>query len=216
MFLMAQDNLDQNMGDGLDLNLPRLVGVLSGIFCTDLIQDLEYRTRPDEVLPGQTEAVVKESVEYLYEVFRNRPTTSPKKSVLWHLTTPYFSRAMREVRRKFAEIEVDRLRVKPKVKITGEFYLQTVEGDPNYNIHRWLEAEGAEVYPAAITIWMDYLLRLGLQRFEDYSGIEKHARLKLGIGRAVQGIYRVTGNRVRRAMGNLPPQSPRRLEPRGQ
>src|SRR5207249_1485329 len=84
--------------------------------------------------------VIKESIEYLYRVFRDQPALSPKKSVLWHLTTPYFSRAMREVRRKFAEIEVDRLRVKPKVKITGEFYLQTVEGDPNYNIHRWLES----------------------------------------------------------------------------
>ena len=212
MFLMAQDNLDQKMGDGLDLNLPMTLGCLWGIFCTDLIQDLEYQTRPYEVLPGQTEAVVKESVEYLYEVFRNRPRKSPKQSVLWHLTTPYFTRAMREVHRKFAKIEVDRLRVKPKVKITGEFYLQTVEGEPNYNIHRWLEAEGAEVYPAAITIWMEYLLRLGLQRFEDYSGIEKHARLKLYIGRAVQGIYRLTVNRLRRAMGDLPHASPSQFE----
>src|SRR5258708_10770522 len=105
---------------------------------------------------------------------------SPKKSVLWHLTTPYFARAMREVHRKFSEIEVDRLRVKPTVKITGEFYLQTVEGDPNYNIHRWLEAEGAEVYPAAISIWFDYLMRLAGQDFEDHIGIQKHARLKFG------------------------------------
>ena len=212
MFLMAQDNLDQNMGDGLDLNLPMTLGCLWGIFCTDLVQDLEYQVRPYEVLPGQTEAVVKESIEYLYQVFRDRPALSAKKSVLWHLTTPYFTRAMREVRKKFGEIEVDRLRVKPKVKITGEFYLQTVEGDPNYNIHRWLESEGAEVYPAAITIWMDYLLRLGLQRFEDYSGIEKHARLKLGLGRAAQGIYRLTVNRLRRAMGNLPHETPSQFE----
>ena len=212
MFLMAQDNLDQNMGDGLDLNLPMTLGCLWGIFCTDLVQDLEYQVRPYEVLPGQTEAVVKECVEYLYETFRNRPKMSSKKSVLWHLTTPYFVRAMREVHRKFSEIEVDRLRVKPTVKITGEFYLQTVEGDPNYNIHKWLEAEGAQVYPAAITIWMDYLLRLGLQRFEDYSGIEKHARLKLGLGRAAQGIYRLTVNRLRRAMGNLPHESPSQFE----
>ena len=109
-------------------------------------------------------------------------------------------------------IEVDRLRVKPKVKITGEFYLQTVEGDPNYNIHRWLEAEGAEVYPAAVTVWMDYLLRLGLQRFEDYSGIERGARLKLGAGRAVQALYRWTFDRLRRAMGDLPHEMP---EPAG-
>jgi predicted nucleotide-binding protein (sugar kinase/HSP70/actin superfamily) len=119
---------------------------------------------------------------------------------------------MREVCRKFSEIEVDRLRVKPKVKITGEFYLQTVEGDPNYNIHRWLEAEGGEVYPAGITIWMDYLLRLGLQRFEDYSGIEKGARLKLGLGRLGQGILRLTVNRLRRAMGNTPHEMPHQLE----
>src|SRR5437879_9452211 len=167
MFLMAQDNLDQNMGDGLDLNLGMTLGCLWGIFCTDLIQDLEYQVRPYEVLPGQTEAVVKESVEYLYEVFRHRPTKSPKLSVLWHLTTPYFTRAMREVRRKFAEIELDRLRVKPKVKITGEFYLQTVEGDANYNLHRWLEAAGAAVCLAVITSWLHYLRPLGPQRFED-------------------------------------------------
>src|SRR5262249_44178984 len=147
MFLMAQDNLDQNMGDGLDLNLSMTLGCLWGIFCTDLVQDLEYQVRPYEVLSGQTAAVVQDSVEFLYRVCRDRPAMSPKKSVLWHLTTPYFTRAMREVHRKFAAIEVDRLRVKPKVKITGEFYLQTVEGDPNYNIHRWLESEGAEVYP---------------------------------------------------------------------
>jgi len=132
--------------------------------------------------------------------------------VSWHLTTPYFARALREVHRKFAAIEVDRLRVKPIVKITGEFYLQTVEGDPNYNIHRWLEAEGAEVYPAAVTVWMDYLLRLGLQRFEDYSGIERGARLKLGAGRAVQAIYRWTFDRLRGALGDLTREMPRQLE----
>src|SRR5215471_6938309 len=201
MFLMAQDNLDQNMGDGLDLNLPMTLGCLWGIFCTDLVQDLEYQVRPYEVLPGQTEAVVKDSVEYLYQIFRNRPAMSPKKSVLWHLTTPYFTRAMREVHRKFAEIEVDRLRVKPKVKITGEFYLQTVEGDPNYNIHRWLESEGAEVYPAAIAVWFDYLLRVRAQQIEDYLGIDRGARARLVIVRALQRLYGWAYRRLRRALG---------------
>jgi predicted nucleotide-binding protein (sugar kinase/HSP70/actin superfamily) len=214
MFLMAQDQMDQKaaMGDGLDLNLPMTLGCLWAIFCTDLLQDLEYQVRPYEVTPGQTDAVVKECVEYLYDVFRKRPARGPYASVAWHLTTSYFTKALREVHRRFAAIEVDRVRVKPAVKITGEFYLQTVEGDPNYNIHRWLEAEGAEVYPAAIAVWMDYLLRLGLQRFEDYSGIEKGARLKLGLGRAVQGIYRVVFNRLRRAMGDLPHELPSQFE----
>src|SRR6266516_3012943 len=195
MFLMAQDNLDQNMGDGLDLNLPMTLGCLWGIFCTDLVQDLEYQVRPYEVVPGQTDAVVKESVEYLYEIFRTRPPRDSWRSVTWHLTSSYFTKALREIHRKFSAIEVDRLRVKPAVKITGEFYLQTVEGDPNYNIHRWLEAEGAQVYPAAIAVWMDYLVRLGLQSFEDYRGVDRTARLKLGAGRAVQGVYRWNYNR---------------------
>src|SRR5712692_6242473 len=71
MFLMAQDNLDQKavMGDGLDLNLPVTLGCLWAIFCTDLVQDLEYQGRPYEVVPGSTDAVVKESIELLYQVF---------------------------------------------------------------------------------------------------------------------------------------------------
>ena len=214
MFLMAQDQLDQKaaMGDGLDLNLPLTLGLLWGIFVTDLVQDLEYQVRPYEVVPGATDAVVKESIEYLFEVFRDRPKRSPYRSVAWHLTTRYFARALRRVHDTFAAIEVDRLRVKPTVKITGEFYLQTVEGDPNYNIHRWLEAEGAEVYPAAITVWMDYLLRHGLQRFEDYSGIERGARLKLALGRVAQGVYRFTFNRLRRALRDLPHELPSQFE----
>jgi predicted nucleotide-binding protein (sugar kinase/HSP70/actin superfamily) len=214
MFLMAQDQLDQKaaMGDGLDLNLPLTLGLLWGIFVTDLVQDLEYQVRPYEVVPGATDAVVKESIEHLFEVFRDRPTRSPYRSVAWHLTTRYFTRGLRRVHDKFAAIEVDRLRVKPTVKITGEFYLQTVEGDPNYNIHRWLETEGAEVYPAAITVWMDYLLRHGLQRFEDYSGIERGARLKLALGRVAQGVYRFTFNRLRRALRDLPHELPSQFE----
>ena len=214
MFLMAQDQMDQKaaMGDGIDLNLPMTLGCLWGIFCTDLVQDLEYQVRPYEVVPGQTNAVVKESVELLYEAFRERPRRGPYTSVAWHLTTSYFTRVMRAIHGKFSSIEVDRLRVKPKVKITGEFYLQTVEGDPNYNIHRWLEAEGAQVYPAGVAVWMDYLLRLGLQRFEDYSGIEKTARLKLGAGRAVQWMYRRAFDGLRHALGDLPHELPQQLE----
>jgi predicted nucleotide-binding protein (sugar kinase/HSP70/actin superfamily) len=214
MFLMAQDEMDQKakMGDGLDFNLPITLACLWGIFCTDLVQDLEYQVRPYEVVPGQTDAVVKESVELLHDVFRNRPRHGPYRSIGWYLTTGYYARALREIHRKFSAIEVDRLRVKPTVKITGEFYLQTVEGDPNYNIHRWLEAESAQVYPAAIAVWMDYLLRLGLQRFEDYAGIERTARLKLGAGRAVQWIYRRAFDRLRRALGDLPHELPHQLE----
>ncbi len=215
LFLMAQDRLDQGaaMGDGLELNLPLTMGAVWAILCTDVLQDLEYQTRPYEAIPGRTDQVVKESMDYLCEVFRSRPHRGKKWGALaWHLVTDYFVKALREVRRRFDAIEVDRLRVKPLVKITGEFYLQTVEGAPNYNIHRWLEAEGAEVYPAAIAVWLDYLIRLHVQTLEDYVGIDRGIRLKIAAARSLQGLYRWTYNRLRRALGDIPHDLPDQYE----
>jgi predicted nucleotide-binding protein (sugar kinase/HSP70/actin superfamily) len=215
LFLLAQDSLDQGSarGDGLEMDLPFTLSAVWAIVLTDVLQDMEYRTRPYELRPGETQEVVRESVEYLHEVFRRRPIRSGKLgALLWHLGTGYFARAMREVRARFDRIEVDRLRVRPVVKITGEFYLQTVEGAPNYDIHRWLESEGAEVYPAAITVWLDYLIRFAGQQFEDRIGITPHARVKLAAVRGLQGLLRATYRRMRRAMGDVPHDLPDQYE----
>jgi len=183
------------------------------VVLADAIQDLEYQVRPYEKNPGETERVTREAVEYLYEVFRKRPQRGRKLgAVAWHLATGYFVKAMREVRRRYDAIEVDRLRVKPVVKITGEFYLQTVEGEPNYNIHRWLEAEGAEVYPAAVAIWLDYLLRFAGQEIEERIGIDRGARLKYAGIRAGQGLLRWTYDRMRRALADVPHELPDQYE----
>jgi predicted nucleotide-binding protein (sugar kinase/HSP70/actin superfamily) len=146
-------------------------------------------------------------------VFRTRPRRGKKWGALaWHLTTTYFTHALREVRRRFEAIDVDRLRVKPVVKITGEFYLQTVEGDPNYNIHRWLETEAAEVYPAAVAVWLDYWMRWYVQGFEDYVGIDRWARAKIGAVRGLQHIFRRTYDRFRAALGHVPRALPDQYE----
>ena len=215
MFLLSQSDLDQGevAGGGLELNMPLTIGLLWAILCTDVLQSLEYQTRPYEVRAGQTDAVVRESVEYLCDIFRRRPPQGRKWSVLvWHLMTDYFTAALREVFRRFDAIEVDRLQVKPVVKITGEFYLQTVEGDPNYNIHRWLESEGAEVYPAAVAVWFDYLLRVRAQQIEDYLGIDRGARARLLIVRGLQRVYAHAYRRLRRALGDIPHELPPQAE----
>ena len=215
LFLLGQEGLDQGPanGGGLEINMPFTLGAVWAIVLTDIVQDMEYQTRPYEKNPGETERVARECIEHLYEVFRQRPVRGKKwGSVLWHFGTDYFVKAMREVRTRFDRIEVDRLRVKPLVKITGEFYLQTVEGAPNYNIHRWLESEGAEVYPASITIWLDYLLRLAGQEFEDHIGLSKHARLKYGAVRALQALLRWTHERMRHSLGDVPRAMPDQYE----
>jgi predicted nucleotide-binding protein (sugar kinase/HSP70/actin superfamily) len=215
MFLLSQSDMDQGAvaGGGLTLDMPLTIGLLWAILCTDVLQGLEYHTRPYEVVSGQTDAVVAASVDHLCEVFRRRPAQGKKWSVLaWHLSTDYFTAALREVFRRFDAIEVDRLQPRPVVKITGEFYLQTVEGDPNYNIHRWLEGEGAEVYPAAVAVWFDYLLRVRAQQIEDYLGIDRGSRARLVIVRALQRLYGWAYRRLRAALGDIPHEMPPQRE----
>jgi predicted nucleotide-binding protein (sugar kinase/HSP70/actin superfamily) len=152
-------------------------------------------------------------VDFLCEKIRNRPYRGKKLGVLvWHLTTSYFVDALREVFKRFEAIEVDRLQPKPVVKITGEFYVQTVEGSPSYDIHQWLEAEGAEVYPAAIAIWFDYLFRVRAQATEDYVGIKTSARFKLAALKGLQRLYRWAYDRMRAALGNIPHEMPPQAE----
>ena len=215
MFLLGQDGMDQGAapGGGLQLTLPLTLGAVWAIMAADVVQDLEYRIRPYEVESGATERAARAAIEELYLAFRHRPRRGGEGlgAALWHLGTNHFTAAMRRARRHFDAVEVDRLRCKPLVKITGEFYLQTAEGDPNHHIHRWLESEGAEVYPAAITVWLDYLMRLAVQDHEDRIGIRPHARWKAVAVRSAQALLRWTHRRFTRAFGDapraLPPQS---------
>ncbi len=215
LFLMAQDELDQGDtgGGGLDINLPFSMGMVWAVLCGDLLTDLEYLTRPYEVTPGQTDEVLKQSADYLYEVFRRRPLRGKKwGSLAWHLSTDYFTNALREVKKQWDAIEVDRLQVKPMVKITGEFWLQTHEGDGNYNIKRWLEQEGAEIIAPPIAIWLDYWMRFYVQEFEARRGVDRYVPLKIQTVKTLQWVFRTTYNRLRKALGNLPHAIPNQYE----
>jgi predicted nucleotide-binding protein (sugar kinase/HSP70/actin superfamily) len=215
VFLMEQTKFSQGSmpGGGLAIDMRLTMGVVWALLCTDVLQGLEYHTRPYEVTPGATDRAVEEAVADLCAAFRDRPRVEGHWRVMaWHIMTGYFCRVLRRIFRRFEAIEVDRLRVKPIVKITGEFYLQTVEGDPNYNIHRWLEQEGAEVYPAPIAVWLDYLIRVYIQKVEEYVGVDKLARVKLARARLLQSLLRFSYNRLRRALGNLPHDLPDQYE----
>ena len=208
LFLLDLLQMEQNEG-GLEITMPLTFGLIYSMFIGDLMTDMEYAVRPYEVVPGKTDEVLKESVELLYERFRKRPLRGEKwGSLLWHITTPYFVKALREVKELWDEIEVDRLKVKPKVKITGEFWLQTHEGDGNYNIKRWLESEGAEVIPPPIAIWMDYLIHMGLWKMEESKEFIEKYHLKRFVVKLLLWLYHLTYNRLRKALGNIPNRLP--------
>jgi predicted nucleotide-binding protein (sugar kinase/HSP70/actin superfamily) len=215
MFLLAQDELDQSAGGdaGLEINLPLSLGLIWGILCGDMLTDLEYMTRPFEVTPGQTDQVLKEGAEILYDAFRNRPDKGKKwKAIGWHLFGDYFTDALAKVRKKFDAIEVDRLQPRPKVKVTGEFWLQTHEGEGNYNIKRWLEQEGAEVIPPPVAVWLHYLMHPAIRKLEHRQETSNKDRVKAAIMALVEKLYVRTYNRFRKAVGNLPYELPNQIE----
>ena len=60
LFLLDQGRIDQGAasGGGLDINMPLTLGAMWGILCTDVLQNLEYQTRPYEVEAGATQRAV--------------------------------------------------------------------------------------------------------------------------------------------------------------
>ena len=69
-------------------------------------------------------------------------------------------------------IEVDYTRPKPIVKITGEFWAQTTEGDGNFNMFAFLEREGAEVLVEPVATWISYLLNQARNKVKDTNGLD--------------------------------------------
>jgi predicted nucleotide-binding protein (sugar kinase/HSP70/actin superfamily) len=203
VFLVDQTSLSSN--DSLAFGPHLLLGVLFGIMMTDVIQDFEYQTRPYEVEAGATERATRAAVAEICNAIRLRPVLKNWGTALvWHLTTAHFTKAMRRAAAHFQDVKVDRLKVRPKVKITGEGYLQNVEGDPNYNIHAWLETECAEVYPSAVTVWFEYLLRDARQEKQQREGILPWARLKARGLASAEWILHRQYNAFRAAFGGVP------------
>jgi len=172
----------QREDPGLEYTLDFSILGLAALFLGDLLEDVEYRTRPYEVNPGETDAVVRWCVERLGGVLREwrlrellEDAPGPLARLLSRhagardaaralaklhdfLSDPTFRSALRECRERIAAIEIDPLRLKPLVKIVGEFYSQTTESLGNYGMFAFLEREGAEVAPSQVAGWVTYLL----------------------------------------------------------
>jgi hypothetical protein len=88
-----------------------------------------------------------------------------------HLYGPLTADAFRLCRERLDLIEVDRLRVKPIVKVTGEFWAQSTEGDGNFRMFEFLEREGAQVIVDPLSTWLMYLLRQERARVLDRRGL---------------------------------------------
>ncbi|HAX49350.1 MAG TPA: hypothetical protein DCX92_10240, partial [Bacteroidetes bacterium] len=85
----------------------------------------------------------------------------------------YYIETLTEIQAKFNEVKVDRTRVKPICKVTGEFWAQTTEGDGNFNMFPFLEREGAQLLVEPIATWILYMLHQAKNMYHDRKGIKE-------------------------------------------
>lgn len=177
---------------GLEMNLDFFLGILNSLNCGDVVNELAYMLRPYEVNPGQTDKVLDEVMDYMHEVFRHKKPYQLEEKLSGFLgaykdTAEYLGKfvnqltgddltvALAKCREMYDQVEVDRLRVKPIVKITGEFWAQTTEGDGNFNMFKFLEREGAQVIVEPVGTWITYMIHQVIQKYKDMKGLEEGA-----------------------------------------
>ena len=224
---------------GLEMNLDFFLGILNALNCGDALNEVAYTIRPYEATPGAADEKLAAVMDYMREVFRTRRP--------WHLpehfgrylggfndTAEYlgkfvnqmrgddYTAALAHCRSLFDEIEVDRLRVKPIVKITGEFWAQTTEGDGNFNMFNFLQREGAQVLVEPIGTWIMYMLHQVVQKCRDLKGLEEGAvlppawkvakrarievayRRKLARLRLAEAIFKHEYHKIGATLGGIP------------
>src|SRR3989475_1343675 len=197
LLFQQSGGLDQAEAEaGLEMNLDFFLAILNALNMGDIINDVAYQIRPYEVNAGETDRVLEDSMELLHEVMRRQKpwtlrgrTAKLLKNTRFEGTGEYLGKflhqlfgdeivsALRQVRDRFAAIPIDRTRVKPIVKITGEFWAQTTEGDGNFNMFRFLEKEGAQVVVEPIGTWICYLMHQVVQQCRDEKGLKQGAAL---------------------------------------
>ncbi len=243
LLFQQSDGLNQTgHAAGLELNVDFFLAFVSALNMGDVINDVGYQMRPFEIEAGATDHAMDEAMEALHDVFadhRNQSLEGRMGSFLKALpavggmaeTAGAFADALlgseyidalHDVADRLRAVSVDRTRVKPIVKITGEFWAQTTEGDGNYKMFPFLEREGAQVLVEPIGNWIMYLIHQAKQANNDRAGVsedeampaawridkrmaadlrarKKNAKLSLA-----EAVFTREWNRLREALGDVP------------
>lgn len=121
---------------GLALTPKFFIVLINAIVAGDVLNAIGYRMRPYEVEKGATDRALDKCRQLLAR------TLGSRKNVFL---------AMYRCRKILGSVELDRLQVKPKVCISGEFWAMTTEGEGNYHLQKFLESEGAECVVQPVT-----------------------------------------------------------------
>ncbi len=180
------------MAAGLEMNLDFFLAILNALTIGDLLNEVAYQIRPYEANRGETDRVLDSVMDDLHGVMRSkRPfrLTGARARIaravglerglteagkyIEQIFGEELVGALDSARRRLEAIPVDRLRVKPIVKITGEFWAQTTEGDGNFKMFSFLERENAQVLVEPIGTWICYMIHGAQNKIRDRKGLEE-------------------------------------------
>lgn len=179
----------EEMEAGLEMNLDFFLGILNAMNIGDILNDVAYQIRPFEVNHGETDKVLEECMDMMYERMKGKryfdfntkmgsflnkvPGSNYVQRFVDQVMSDYYIETLQQIRDKFNTIKVDRTRVKPICKVTGEFWAQTTEGDGNFNMFPFLEREGAQLLVEPIATWILYMLHQAKLMYNDRKGIKE-------------------------------------------
>jgi predicted nucleotide-binding protein (sugar kinase/HSP70/actin superfamily) len=160
-------------------------GCLLALILGDLLYESTYNIRPYELIDGETDQAMEDCIEILSDFLHNRQRfeilqeapqwisrrLDPQRRLTRTLNTfgkyrrHLFGEDLKKVLTSCLErldrVEVDFTRIKPIVKVTGEFYSHLAESYANYEMFRFLEQEGAQVAVDTIAGHLLYWLHKG-------------------------------------------------------
>lgn len=189
---------DQSVdGSGLEMNFDFFLALAVALNVGDILNQFACRIRPYEVEPGRTDEVLQRVVAMMSDVLRDRTPFEPSgvalristamgqraryayaAKVVHQLLSRDLVDAVGRARAEFDTIEVDPLRVRPIVRVIGEFWAQTTDGDGNFRMVRFLEQERAEAYvDRVIGTRITYIFHMAKQMARAKRNIDPEGRV---------------------------------------
>ena len=128
---------------GVHVDAKLLVALARAIVVADVLVRAGCEARPAAVEPAAVDAALGIAGRALERALETRTPLAPVLTAL------------------AAELAAQPRRTHPtpalRVRITGEFFAATTDGDGGHRLIRWLEARGARVTPPPVSEWLLYL-----------------------------------------------------------
>ena len=207
-----EEGINQRVkGLGIEINPTFFLALVNAINLADILIGYTNEIRPLEVISGSTDRYKEKATVILEKALEERelPQLRPfwkkfftmleAENIAFNVLTFYeqlTSRRNEEILKRlsslFGQIEIDPLKSKTRVKITGELWAGTTEGDGNFKMHEFLEEEGAVVLVEPVATYIHFMIHKHILRHQD----RKETILGEGIN-SLSDQWKIIGNYYR-------------------